>query len=337
MGTDSLSPDDVAVPALACNLALGVGDAQRRFALDAALCRVDNRPAFEPRRRVRLPAVTFITSQDPFSDRMILTCPSCATRYVVDPKAIGASGRTVRCARCHKSWHQDVPDDLPPPRLTRPPEFFSEPEPEAPPPVMPSLSSSYEDRPAFDPFAEDEEDEPAADPMPSFMARPEPIGGDRHLPALHSPKPKISKFMIGWAALVLILVLLVAGLWFARSPLVAVWPPLERLYTLAGIQVDAPSFGLEIRNLTPAFSKIDNTPTLVVAGEVANTSGGVRKVPALRVSLKNAKGDVLKTWDFTIGRDELLAGETAPFQTSISTPPADASSAVVVFVDGAPG
>lgn len=263
---------------------------------------------------------------------MILTCPACATRYVVDPKAIGASGRTVRCARCHKSWHQDVPDDLPPPRLTRLVEV------EAPPPVMPTMSSSYEDRPAFDPFdePEPEAEEPPADPMPSFMARPEPIGGDRNLPAIHAPRRRISKFMIGWAALALVLVLLVAGLWFARSPLVAAWPPLERLYALAGIPVDAPSFGLEVRNLTPAFSKIDNTPTLVVTGEVANISGGVRKVPSLRVSLKNAKGDVLKTWDFTIGRDQLLAGETAPFQTSIATPPADASSAVVVFTDGSP-
>ena len=265
---------------------------------------------------------------------MILTCPACATRYVVDPKAIGASGRTVRCARCHHSWHQDLPEDLPIPRLTRPVDFEA-------PPVMPTVSSSYEDRPAFDPFDdqesdEDEQEPPAADTMPVFMARPEPLGSDRNLPALHTPKRKISKFMIGWAALVLIVVLLLLGLWFARSSLVAAWPPLERLYTLAGIQVDAPSFGLEVRNLTPAFSKIDNTPTLVVTGEVANTSGGVRKVPSLRVTLRNAKNEPLKTWDFTIGRDELLAGETAPFQTSIASPPADASSAVVVFAEAAP-
>lgn len=271
---------------------------------------------------------------------MILTCPACATRYVVDPKAIGASGRTVRCARCHNSWHQDVPEDLPPPRLTRPAPFEDEP----PPPVMPTVSSSYEDRPAFDPFAEPDpepedepEDEPEiADTMPSFMARPEPIGGSRHLPALHQPKPRISKLMIGWAALALVVILLFAGLWFARTPLVAVWPPLGRLYALAGIPVDAPSVGLEVKNLTPAFSRIDNTPTLVVTGEVVNHAGGVRKVPSLRVSLVNAKKETLKTWDFTIGRDELLAGETAPFQTSIANPPTDASSAVVVFNDATP-
>ena len=260
---------------------------------------------------------------------MILTCPACATRYIVDPAAIGASGRTVRCARCHKSWHQDLPDDQTIPRVTRPPVVET-------PPVMPTMSSSFEDRPASDVIEEPAEGTPPADPMPSFMSRPELIGSDRYLPALASPRPRINKFMIGWAALVLIVILLIAGLWFARTPLVAAWPRLERLYALAGVPVDAPSFGLEVRNLTPAFSKADSTPTLVVTGEVVNTSGGIRKVPSLRVSLRNGQNQTLKTWDFTVGRDELLAGETAPFQTSIANPPTEASSAMVVFTDGSP-
>ncbi|GAA3998461.1 MJ0042-type zinc finger domain-containing protein [Sphingomonas humi] len=41
---------------------------------------------------------------------MILTCPSCGTRYVVKDGAIPPAGRTVRCAQCKHSWHQD-PDD----------------------------------------------------------------------------------------------------------------------------------------------------------------------------------------------------------------------------------
>ena len=269
---------------------------------------------------------------------MILTCPACATRYVVDPKAIGASGRTVRCARCHKSWHQDPPDELPPPRLVRPVDDFEE----APPPVMPSVSSAFEDRPAFDPFAEPEpepeaEDEPeAAEAMPSFMGRPEPIGGSRHLPALHVPKPRIGRLAIAWAALVLVVVLLGIGLWAGRAPLVAAWPPIGRIYALVGVQVEPGRNELEVRNLAPAFSRVDNTQTLVVTGEVVNHAGTVRKVPSLKVSLINANKETLKSWDFTIGRDELLAGETAPFQTSIANPPADAQSAVVAFNDGGP-
>lgn len=38
---------------------------------------------------------------------MILTCPSCGTRYVVKDGAIPSGGRTVRCAQCKHSWHQD--------------------------------------------------------------------------------------------------------------------------------------------------------------------------------------------------------------------------------------
>jgi len=45
---------------------------------------------------------------------MILTCPACATRYLVDPSAIGPEGRRVRCARCSHTWAQ--PGTAPPPR-----------------------------------------------------------------------------------------------------------------------------------------------------------------------------------------------------------------------------
>ncbi len=44
---------------------------------------------------------------------MIVTCPSCATRYLVDPAALGEAGRTVRCARCVHTWMQPPPDDMP--------------------------------------------------------------------------------------------------------------------------------------------------------------------------------------------------------------------------------
>src|SRR5262245_59527113 len=44
---------------------------------------------------------------------MIVTCASCATRYIIDPQALGAAGRTVRCASCQNTWFQAPPADMP--------------------------------------------------------------------------------------------------------------------------------------------------------------------------------------------------------------------------------
>ncbi|VAV90316.1 hypothetical protein MNBD_ALPHA02-781, partial [hydrothermal vent metagenome] len=40
---------------------------------------------------------------------MILTCPECSARYVVDPAALLPDGRRVRCAKCKHSWKEPAP------------------------------------------------------------------------------------------------------------------------------------------------------------------------------------------------------------------------------------
>jgi predicted Zn finger-like uncharacterized protein len=44
---------------------------------------------------------------------MIVTCSSCRTRYLTDPALFGATGRTVRCAKCGHSWLEVPPPDMP--------------------------------------------------------------------------------------------------------------------------------------------------------------------------------------------------------------------------------
>ena len=52
---------------------------------------------------------------------MIVTCPSCASRYIVDPIALGPTGRMVRCASCKHTWMQAPPADMPKPVDVAPP------------------------------------------------------------------------------------------------------------------------------------------------------------------------------------------------------------------------
>lgn len=37
---------------------------------------------------------------------MQVTCSNCGARYIVDPLAIGPTGRTVQCARCNNRWFE---------------------------------------------------------------------------------------------------------------------------------------------------------------------------------------------------------------------------------------
>jgi predicted Zn finger-like uncharacterized protein len=40
---------------------------------------------------------------------MILTCPQCATRYLLPAHTLAPDGRRVKCSSCHEIWHQ-LPD-----------------------------------------------------------------------------------------------------------------------------------------------------------------------------------------------------------------------------------
>lgn len=40
---------------------------------------------------------------------MILTCPSCGTRYNLSESQLGPTGRKVRCTACKTTWHAEAP------------------------------------------------------------------------------------------------------------------------------------------------------------------------------------------------------------------------------------
>jgi len=242
---------------------------------------------------------------------MILTCPSCAARYLVGADKIGPTGRQVRCGRCRHTWYQ-APAEEPPLKLEPIPRT---PEPSAPEPLAaePHLGHAG--------FAADE-------------LRPIPRGSN--LPALpQHPSRRAPAF--GWVALVLVLAALLYGTFVERARITAAWPPAGRLFTLLGISAQAPGAGLEIRSVTTTRSNEEGAEVLVIAGEVANVSHESRNVPMLSAVLKDARQRNVQQWIFKAGEGKLLPGEVAKFSTSIKNPAGEATDVDVEFLPGGKG
>jgi predicted Zn finger-like uncharacterized protein len=234
---------------------------------------------------------------------MIVTCPACATRYLVNPSALGPGGRTVRCAKCHETWHQDPPVE----------SARTASEAVTPPALVGGGMPAQPD-----------------EGIPDFI-RPPRAGGTR-LPALAKPKPRLTRVQLGGMALAGAVVLLIAVLAVFRQPIVAAWPAAGRLYLLVGVQ-SGPHAGLAVRGLSSSRTTVEGQPALLVAGEVTNASGGAMPVPKLRLSLTDANRQVLRSVDFSVAPTQLLPGESAPFQAMVDHPPSDATSATVTFLD----
>jgi predicted Zn finger-like uncharacterized protein len=245
---------------------------------------------------------------------MIVTCPACATRYVVDPAALGSQGRMVRCARCADTWFQ-----APPPPEERPapapmPEPIIRQEPVMTPP--PAADGS----PAV-----------PTEPMPSFIGGRERLDRPK-LPALRQPPPRFSTIQLGWAALGGFVAVLVVVTLLFHTEIVSAWPNAQRLYGLLGFQAPGPESWFALNGLKTATETADGQPNLVVSGEVANLTGTVHPVPKLRVSLLDAQGKIIRTQDFQVTADPLQPGKTAPFQTSVAPVPDGTSSVNVNWV-----
>lgn len=89
---------------------------------------------------------------------MILECPNCQNRYLVDPRAIGESGRSVRCAKCKHKWFAEPAPESPAPdadviSMQDLPEKGLEPQPIPEGSSVPAFPVEYLPVPKWLPFA----------------------------------------------------------------------------------------------------------------------------------------------------------------------------------------
>jgi predicted Zn finger-like uncharacterized protein len=224
---------------------------------------------------------------------MILSCPSCSTRYLVDPLAIGADGRQVRCARCGHVWRQAPP----PPEETSPPAGA--------------------------------EEEP---PILRGPARVRALPPGSNLPALREP-PRRRAGGLAWLALALAVAGAIGALFAFRQQFVEIWPPASQLYRLAGLDAaEKPGQDLDIRDVKFERKTDAGRTVLLVTGQVVNPTQGVRPAPRLRVAIGDEARNELVHWTVPLAKERLGPGEATEFSTRLPDPPANARSLSVTFL-----
>ncbi len=247
---------------------------------------------------------------------MILTCPECATRFKINPDAIGANGRTVRCSQCSATWFvaaepdvmdlQDSDDDV-----------------LAPIGGATSAIAASADR------GEPEE-------MQRAPAAPEHESSSAHNDMRDkADRKKVRRRLFGvgmiWITVLTILILAALAAYLFRAKIVEKFPATAPIYQSFGIEANAS--GLNIIDVEFSNGEQNGTPTLFVNGKVKNFDGRTRDVALIKLSFKNADGDVLSSWVVQPPQMSLARGETLEFSTQYPNPPIDAKSLSSSFVD----
>lgn len=238
---------------------------------------------------------------------MILECPECGKRYLVDPRAVGMAGRTVRCAACKHEWHAELSDD-----------------------ARSALDEASQSDHASD--AANHQDEYDAAEMAGMAengqeAAPRRTRSSANVPAV-ARKPSPTPLGLRLATLALAVLFAGVSVVYFRPMIVAAVPALEKAYQVIGLYN---SDGIMLAEIAYERSEIGTKDSHQFSGYLVNTSKEARRLPALKFQLLGAEGQVIKNRTLR-EKSTLAAGEKKAFRTAIDTSPG--STALVIVEHG---
>ncbi|HVV94506.1 MAG TPA: MJ0042-type zinc finger domain-containing protein [Hyphomicrobiales bacterium] len=254
---------------------------------------------------------------------MLVVCPSCSASYRLSAAALGANGRTVRCAACRTTWFvapdaaAEPAEEVPPLAAAAAPAGSAE---AAVPAVAEPFAETRPARPSLH-LVEGPGQEPPAD-RPALRARRRP-------PRLAAPKSM--RVQLRPTMLVVVMGALVFGgglIW--RKSVVGLFPQTAPLYRAVGLPVNLR--GLAFRDVQSAETIENGTPMLHISGRIENVTQVAADVPRLRLAVRGVDGREIYVWTVMPGKSRLAAGESLPFRAELASPPAAGREIAVRFL-----
>ena len=240
---------------------------------------------------------------------MIVTCPNCATRYLVDDAAQGdVSGRRVRCASCGNLWTYATEAEAIHVAVA---ELTTE---------AAMANTTHEGPPVGEPGRFEPRIQSPPHPM-SPTAQGRPSVSAELLPAAARRRG----LRAGGLGLIVLVGVLAVGAILGRDKIIATWPAAAPVYTMLHLR-EQPGAGLEV-TVTPTRT----TQSLVIDGNIVNGAATVRRVPRLRVTLRDGNKSDLESKLIDPPIDRLAPGATARFNTVFEHPSITATGVDVTF------
>jgi hypothetical protein len=152
-------------------------------------------------------------------------------------------------------------------------------------------------------------------------------------PATPEPRAPIGPTLAvvaGWAGLIAVVLLIAVSAVRYRQDIAVIWPQSAGVYSSLGLHVN--TSGIDFRSVDYRRESEDGQVVLAVTGVIVNAGSRQLPVPqTVRVTLSDASNHELYHWTFKPGTTVLAPGQSIPFVTRLSSPPAAARHLEVRF------
>jgi predicted Zn finger-like uncharacterized protein len=146
-------------------------------------------------------------------------------------------------------------------------------------------------------------------------------------------KPSGGGLKIAAIALLTLLLVAAAGLFFGRTLIAEMWPPAAEYYKMIGLSAHTLGSGLAIRDVRSERSNEAGGDALIVSGTIENVNAAINTVPNIRVALFDAANDMVQSLVMAPTSAEVQPNGEQTFRAVIPNPSPIARRLEVTFTE----